>query len=133
MRRKWVQTTMHLQADCNMNANASNSRRPDVVADKVRMPFLDDKEDLEAYLRLFERFARMNRWEEDTWANHLGILLKGKAREVYAHMSDEDAGDYHELKRALLHHFQLKSEAYRKKFRAAKRGGTESYKEYTVS
>ena len=50
-----------------------------------RIPvFVDNREDLDSYLKRFERLARANQWVESTWADRLGALLTGKALDVYS-------------------------------------------------
>ena len=45
--------------------------------------FEEHKDDMDAYIQRFERFARSQRWIEDTWAVSLSSLLTGKGLEVY--------------------------------------------------
>ena len=55
-----------------------------------RMPeppkFLDGKDDLDSYLQRFERFARSNKWERDSWAILLSALLTGRALDVHSRL-----------------------------------------------
>ena len=99
---------------------------------KLRMPFFDDKDDLESFLGQFERLAKLQRWGSDTWAVRLGTLLKGKAREVYVGMSEHQCEDYEAVKKALMIRFHLNAEAYRRKFRSARRDNTESYGQFVA-
>lgn len=49
------------------------------------MPFLDkSKDDIDSYLRRFERYAKAQKWKEDSWAVNLSALLQGRALDVYA-------------------------------------------------
>jgi hypothetical protein len=97
---------------------------------KLRMPFFDDKEDLESFLGQFERLAVLQNFKRDTWAIRLGTLLSGKARDVYVRLSEEQASDYEVVKLALMTRFQLTSEAYRKKFRSGKCDSGESFMQF---
>ena len=119
-----------------VDVNASTSRVQSSVSSgdhlKLKMPYFEDKDDLESYLRQFERVAKLQDWRESDWATRLGTLLKGKARETYVRLSDEEAADYDTLKTALLHRFCLTGEEYRRKLRVAKRGNDESYKEFAI-
>ena len=64
-----------------------------------RIPvFVDNREDLESYLKRFELLARANQWPESTWADRRGALLTGKALDVYSGLSDEESRD-HRLRR----------------------------------
>ena len=39
--------------------------------------FVDGKDDLDAYLQRFERFAETAKWKKDGWASKLSALLSG--------------------------------------------------------
>ena len=56
------------------NGNAKAPRLPN---------FIDGKDDLDAYLLRFERFAQMRNWHRDDWAVNLSALLTGEALAVY--------------------------------------------------
>ena len=78
---------------------------------------MEDKDEIDAYLQRFERFARANEWDTSTWAASLSALLTGKALEAYSRLPDEDANDYEKLKEALFKRYNLTEEGYRNKFR----------------
>ena len=78
-------------------------------------------EDVDVYLRTFEKLARVYQWPESTWATRLAEKLSGKARDAFANMAVEDSDDYHKVKIAILKRYQLTGEAYRQKFRKTKR------------
>ena len=96
----------------------------------IRLPFLDDKDDLEAYLCTFERTAKLQEWPKEEWGPRLGALLKGKARDAYCKLPDEEANDYELLKAALYSRFCLTHVEYRKRFLQARRLPQESIMEY---
>ena len=126
-------TQQYPAADANnRNSNHSTDETPAAKSDKykVRLPFLDDKDDLEAYLCTFERTAKLQEWQREEWGPRLGMLLKGKARDVYYKLSDENASDYEQLKKALYARFHLTPEEYRKKFQTARKSPHESVVEY---
>ena len=66
--------------------------------DRAKAPklpsFVDGKDDLDAYLHRFERFAEIAKWKKDGWAFKLSALLSGRALEVYSRLSEEAAKDY---------------------------------------
>ena len=68
-------------------AAASAGGRPEVREDRAKAPklpsFVDGKDDLDAYLQRFERFATTAKWEKTGWASKLSALLSGRALEVY--------------------------------------------------
>ena len=94
--------------------------------------FRSDSDELDAYILRFERHATLQKWPPEYWASVLGNLLTGRALDVYTRMSAEDASDYAILKATLLQHFALTSEGFRKRFRNAKRGNTETFLQYSA-
>ena len=86
-----------------------------------KLPVFDEaKDDLDAYLQRFERYATSQKWEEDHWAINLSALLRGKALDVYSRLPLQDASSYEVLKQALLKRFRMTEEGFRTKFRTAK-------------
>ena len=77
---------------------------------KARTPkipaFNEGKDEMDAYLLMFERYATAQEWKKETWATGLSALLQGNALDVYALMPWEDAMDYDKLKCALLQRYQ---------------------------
>ena len=57
--------------------------RPRDREDRAKAPklpsFVDGKDDLDAYLQRFERFAETAKWKKDGWASKLSALLSGRA------------------------------------------------------
>ena len=82
--------------------------------------FEEQKDDMDAYIERFERFARSQGWREDTWAVSLSSLLTGKGLEVYTSMPPEQADDNPALTKAALKRYQLTEEGFRLKFRDSK-------------
>ncbi len=75
--------------------NQSNSRR----ASAPKLPFFNEsRDDLDAYLERFERFATSQNWPQDEWATDLSALLTGKALETYYRMPSQTAGTYKHVK-----------------------------------
>ena len=80
--------------------------RPRDREDRAKAPklpsFVDGKDDLDAYLQRFERFAETAKWNKIGWASKLSALLSGRALEVYSRLSEEAAKDYDKVKIALM-------------------------------
>ena len=97
------------------------SSNPNVLkqGNAPKLPFYEDKDDMDAYLQRFERYANSMGWKKEVWALNLGALLKGKALEVYSRLSFEEAGNYDILKDALLKCYQLSEQGFRINFRTA--------------
>ena len=83
-------------------------------------PFDEHRDNLDAYIDRFERFATGQKWPEDNWAINLSALLRGKALDAYSRMAPEEALDYTKLKNTLLKRYSLTEEGYRIKFRTSR-------------
>ena len=110
--------------------------RPRDREDRAKAPklpsFVDGKDDLDAYLQRFERFAETAKWKKDGWASKLSALLSGRALEVYSRLSEEAAKDYDKVKIALMKRYDLTEDGYRRKFRASKPEVDESPEQFIV-
>ena len=109
------------QAQAQVTANSATTPPPgNKDAKSPKLPsFIDEKDELDSYLLRFERYAENASWEKDTWAIKLSVLLTGRAMDVYTRMSDADASDYDNLKKALLTRYNYSEDGYRKRFREA--------------
>ena len=105
-------------------AAASADGRPADRVDRAKAPrlpaFIDGKDDLDAYLQRFERFAATAKWEKTGWASKLTVLLSGRALEVYSRLSEEAAQDYDRVKLALMKRYDLTEDGNCRKFGASK-------------
>ena len=110
--------------------------RPRDREDRAKAPklpaFVDGKDDLDAYLQRFERFAETAKWKKDGWASKLSALLSGRALEVYSRLSEDAAKDYDRVKIALMKRYDLTEDGYRRKFRASKPEVDESPEQFIV-
>ena len=62
--------------------------------------FNSDKDNLDAYLLRFERYAKVRGWSKENWVVSLSSLLDGKALNVYSRLPPMFADDYDQLKKA---------------------------------
>ncbi|XP_073801140.1 uncharacterized protein [Danio rerio] len=76
-------------------------------------------DDMENYLRRFERLAQTWQWPKEQWSCRLVPLLTGRALEAYLAMDEVSADNYLQLKDSLLQKFNVSAESYRQRFRAA--------------
>jgi len=98
-----------------------------------KLPSFDEsKDDIDSYLRHFERYSLLQRWPKSDWAFYLGALLKGRSLDCYSRLAEPDATDYDKLKATLLRRFDLTAEGFRKKFYQAKRDQDETAAQYVV-
>ena len=88
---------------------------------RPKLPKFDEnKDDMDAFLERFERFAESQLWPEAQWAVSLSPLLTGKGLQVYSSMPSTEANNYSNLKTALLKRYQLTEDGFRSKFRNSK-------------
>ncbi|KAJ8029870.1 hypothetical protein HOLleu_29382 [Holothuria leucospilota] len=77
--------------------------------------FNEARDDIDSYLKRFERYATIMGWKKEKWALPLSTLLTAKALEVYSRLPDDLANNYDKLKAALLSRYELNEEGFRKK------------------
>ena len=94
------------RASIDLNESATQNAKFKAKSPKLP-PFHEDKENIDAYLQRFERYAENQNWPTSDWALNLSMLLTGKALDVHARLSRDEANDYKALKNALLKTFQL--------------------------
>ena len=89
----------------------SETGTPVVRARAQRSPklpcFDQQRDDIDDYLMRYERYSEIQGWDKEDYALNLGVLLTGKALDVYSRFPLQEANDYDKLKLALLTHFQL--------------------------
>ena len=126
----------HELALARLGQGRNNTERAEVREDRAKAPklpsFVDGKDDLDAYLQRFERFATTAKWEKTGWASKLSALLSGRALEVYSRSSEEAAQYYDRVKLALMKRYDLTEGGYRRKFRASKPEVDESPEQFIV-
>lgn len=99
------------------------------AAGKPNLTKLGENDDIEAYLRTFERMMSVFEVQRGQWAYMLAPQLTGKAQKAFAAMEDEAAGDYEALKAAILKRYGINEEAYRQRLRNIKKQTDESHRE----
>ena len=105
----------------------------DIKAKLPKLPaFCDGKDNMDAYLKRFERFAVNAKWPAEEWATNLSTLLQGKALDVYSRLSVDDANNYDALRDALLKRYQLTEEGFRQKFRNSKQEAGETAGQFVI-
>ena len=97
------------------------------------MPYFDElKDDIDSYLRRFERYATAQKWTPETWAVNLSALLRGRALDVYSLLPQDKALDYAALKAALLKRFEKTEDGFRQQFRKCRPEKGETFEQFTV-
>ena len=99
----------------------------------LKLPFFDEnKDDMDAFLLRFERYAEMNKWNKEVWSTGLSTLLRGNALQVYYRLPVGEARDYDTLKKALLKRYLLTEDGFRDKFRNSKPIQGESFPQFLL-
>ena len=100
--------------------------------DSLKLTKLTDGEDIEAFLKTFERLMEAYEVPKERWAYWLAPQLTGKAQQVYAAVSSDSAKKYDDVKTAILRRYNINEETYRARFRATKRKDGECYTELAI-
>ena len=99
------------KAELSGKEKAESNKSTGVKALRPKLPkFDEEKDDMDAFLERFERFASNQGWPEGIWAVSLSPLLTGKGLQVYSSMPSDQASDYEKLKKAILKRYQLTEE-----------------------
>ena len=112
--------------------STASSKEKSKIKPKVLLPKFLEGEDIEVFLRSFEKLANSYGWEKTEWAIRLVPQLSGKALEAYSRMAVGSSNDYDLVKQAILERYGLNALAYRDKFRYARQDRSENYKEYAI-
>jgi len=98
---------------------------------QINMSRFNDKEEaIDDFLVQFEKLATAHQVPAQHWAINVSAFLQGAAREVYHGLAAEEADDYAALKKALLCHYRLTAENYRKLFRDSVKKATETHAQF---
>ena len=94
-------------------------KRPTPRNERVNVTEYKEGEDIASFLEAFKGMMALNEVEEEDWLKYLVPSLTGKAREVSQYM-EYDKCTYRDLKERLMKHFEVTTEAQRRKFREMK-------------
>ncbi|RDD35995.1 hypothetical protein TrispH2_012051 [Trichoplax sp. H2] len=97
---------------------------------KMEMTKLKDGEDVENWLRVFEKVATVNGWPKEMWGYKIGPLLVGTTLTVYNKLSLAELSHYQHVKRQLLHASKLSPDVFCSRYHSLKLEEYESYLDY---
>ena len=93
------------------------------------VPLFEEAE-VDAFFLQFEKVAVQRNWPKETWSTLVQSSFRGRAREIYAAMSLDDALDYNKVKQSVLKGYEWVSEKYRVKFRTWSKKDDVTYAEF---
>ena len=93
------------------------------------VPRFQERE-VDKYFQHFEKIAASLNWPKDKWTLLLQSVLIGKARDIFTAMDLEQSVDYDVVKEAILKAYELVPEAYRQKFRNARKLHDQTHVEF---
>ena len=86
--------------------------------------------EVDKYFMHFEKVAHSLNWPQESWTLLLQSVFVGKASEVYSSLSVDQCLDYEVVKQAILKAYELVPEAYRQRFRSARKQGEQTHVEF---
>ncbi|KAL8606779.1 hypothetical protein ACOMHN_049608 [Nucella lapillus] len=115
--------------EVDSNRDYQGKRLENDETKNVKIEPLGENYDVDAFVAHFEQVAGLCKWSKASWSSRIIALLKGKAREAVLRLTSTQLTDYDEVKTALLVHFRLDAEAYRKKFRGMRKEVSETFEQ----
>jgi transposase InsO family protein len=117
--------------ELNVQLGPSSRRTEDRRTVQVTMPMYNDKDEIiDNFLTQFEKLALIHQIPKEQWAINISAFLQGAAKEVYHNLAPAEIDDYEALKKALLRHYELTAESFRKLFRESSKKATESHAQF---
>ncbi|XP_070378210.1 uncharacterized protein [Dermacentor albipictus] len=122
--RKERLATKRLELELGQSSPAVASTTVQASGPRIRdqLPPFVIGEDMAKYLVKFEHVCERNDIKRSLWAQTLLAMLPGEASDVIACLSKEAFERYDDVKEALLRKYILSPEAFRQRFRFAKKG-----------
>uniref|UniRef100_A0A1X7TMG4 CCHC-type domain-containing protein n=1 Tax=Amphimedon queenslandica TaxID=400682 RepID=A0A1X7TMG4_AMPQE len=99
--------------------------------DAVKLTKRTEGEDIEAYLKTFERLMEAYEVPKERWAYRLAPQLTGKAQQAYTAVTS-DSAKYDEVKTTILRRYKSNEETYKSRFRSSRRKEGDSYIELAI-
>ena len=103
------------------NAGAAQGSTEFRASQNIRLVPPFQEKQVESYFLHFEKVATNLKWPKEMWSIMLQSVLVGKASEAFSSLSVEQSANYDHVKTAILKAYELVPEAYRQKFRNARK------------
>jgi hypothetical protein len=129
-----LQYTAHQSNSQNINVNNEDGRGDQFYSRQHRIDIGKWKEgtDLQAFITQFETLAKAYKLRDDLYCVEFVRALDGEALHVYEALSVESRLNYHEVIKALKHHYRLTESGYRQKFKTSRINASEGQKEFAA-
>lgn len=107
----------------------TSSHSYDIVNNLRLVPKFNEDEP-EIFFSLFERVADARSWSDAERTVLLQSVLTGKAQEAFSSLSVTDSLSYAKVKAAILKAYEMVPEAYRQRFRSARKEDSQTYLDF---
>ena len=129
IRIKEIEVKLQIEQEKSKHGTSSSSPQFDATRNIRLVPKFQETE-VDKYFMHFEKVAENMKWPKEQWATLLQTVFFGKAREVYSSLSVEQCQNYEIVKERVLKAYELVPEAYRQKFRNAKKQADQTHVEF---
>ena len=130
LKQKELDAKIKLEQDkLHKHGSSTSSSQFDATKNIRLVPKFEEKE-VDKYFLHFEKIANSLKWPKESWTLLLQSVFIGKAREIYSSLSLEQCSNYDVVKKAVLKAYELVPEAYRQKFRSAKKESNQTHVEF---
>uniref|UniRef100_UPI00358F918B uncharacterized protein n=1 Tax=Myxine glutinosa TaxID=7769 RepID=UPI00358F918B len=100
------------------------------VGRHVRLVLPFNEKEVAKFFSHFEKVAQLLQWPEESWTMLVQSVLVGKAQDIYSALPIDQCADYEMVKKNVLKAYELVPEAYRQKFRNARKRESETHVEF---
>ncbi|XP_071824592.1 uncharacterized protein [Apostichopus japonicus] len=127
---KEIEAKVQMEKDKLEKQGSSNFSDKFDATKNIRLVPKFQETEVDKYFLHFEKIAESLKWPKESWTLLLQSVFIGKAREIYSSLSIEQCHNYDVVKKAVLKAYELVPEAYRQKFRSAKKETNQTHVEF---
>ena len=130
MRKFEIEERMKLEHEKLKNKNSSDSSQKFDAAKNIRLVPQFQETEVDKFFTHFEKIAQTLEWPKKNWTLLLQSVFVGKAREIYSSLSVSQSQNYEYVKKVVLKAYELVPEAYRQRFRRARKRPEQTHVEF---
>ena len=101
--------------------SATPAKETVMVKRDVKFTKFTETDNIEAYLTTFEQTMNAFKVPKEQWVYKLATQLTGKAQQAFAATETAGAGNYKEVKTAILQRYNINEETYRQRLYGQRR------------